>query len=68
MAGKQLRPEDLGVTVSLDQGQLVFTAGNSYMCTLYVNSFKFFCPPEVPSAKTMQVSSSLCFCRNSCHM
>jgi hypothetical protein len=38
------------------------------MCTLYVNSFKFFCPPEVPSAKTMQVSSSLCFCRNSCHM
>ena len=27
MAGQQLRPEDLGVTVSLDQGQLVFTAG-----------------------------------------
>jgi len=65
MAGQQLRPEDLGVTVSLDQGQLVFTAGNSYMCMLIL---KFFCPSEVPSAKTMQVSSSLCFCCNSCHM
>jgi hypothetical protein len=51
MAGQQLRPEDLGVTVSLDQGQLVFTAGNSYMCTLYVNSFKFFLPTRGPKCK-----------------